>query len=193
MLAHFHYLRKAIQVLTVNGEILARSALSEEQKCILDEVEALLKLTAKVQPLLEGDKYPTISLVAYFLHHIQVQYEKMANDTNLSSSVSTLAQKLLVDFEKRYSKRSEPLFASHIQCKSGQYIGLQTETVLASAFDPCTNHLRPFIPEGEHDFIWKEVLAKMIEIKEAAIGVATAIDNGRPAHAVATSIDNDSG
>ena len=77
MLAHLRYLCKAIQVLTVNGEISA-SDLSEEQKCILDEVEALLKPTAKVQHLLEGDKYPTISLVAYFLHHIRVQYEKMA-------------------------------------------------------------------------------------------------------------------
>jgi hypothetical protein len=53
--------------------------------------------------------------------------------------------------------------------------------------------LHPFIPEAEHDLIWEEVLAKMIEIKEAAIGVATAVDNGHPAHAVATNIDNDSG
>jgi hypothetical protein len=87
----------------VNGEISA-SDLSEEQKRILDEVEALLKPTGKVQRLLEGDKYPTISLVAYFLHHIRVQYEKMAHDTDLSVSVSTLAQKLLADFEKRYLK-----------------------------------------------------------------------------------------
>jgi inactivated superfamily I helicase len=114
MLAHLRYLRKAIQVLTVNGEISAID-LSEEQKCILDESEALLKPTAKVQHLLEGDKYPTISLVAYFLHHIRVvQCEKMANDTNPSSSVSTLAQKLLDDFEKSYLKRNEPVFASHI-------------------------------------------------------------------------------
>jgi hypothetical protein len=97
----------------VNGEISA-SDLSEEQKCVLDEVEALLKPTAKVQHLLEGDKNPMITLVAYSLHHIQAQYEKKADDTNLSSSVSTLAQKLLADFVKHHLKRSEPVFASHI-------------------------------------------------------------------------------
>jgi hypothetical protein len=40
MLAHLCYLCKVIQVLTVNGEISA-SDLSEDQKCILDEVDAL--------------------------------------------------------------------------------------------------------------------------------------------------------
>jgi hypothetical protein len=197
MLARLRYLRKAIQVLTVNGEISA-SDLSDEQKNILDEVELLLKPTAKAQRLLEGEKYPTISLVAYFLYQIRLQYERMTHDLGLSVSVRSLAMKLLDDFEKRYLKRTEPVFAAHVRRESGRYVGLQRETVLASAFDPRTKHLRPFIPENEHDVIWKEVLAMMIEVKEAAVGVATAVDGGGqagqgPAIGVATVIDNDSG
>jgi hypothetical protein len=67
--------------------------------------------------------------------------------------------------------------------------------VLALAFDPVTKHLRPFIPEGEHDMIWKEVLAMMIEVKEAAMCVTTASDIGGHggAVAVATHIATDSG
>jgi hypothetical protein len=103
MLAHLHYLQKAIQVLTVNGEILAMD-LNEEQKRVLDEVKILLKLTAKSQRLLEGNKYPMISLIPSFLHQIRQQYETMATDESLSFPVRSLAQKLLDDFEKCYLK-----------------------------------------------------------------------------------------
>jgi hypothetical protein len=67
--------------------------------------------------------------------------------------------------------------------------------VLASAFDPCTKHLYPFIPDNEHDMIWKDLLAMMIEVKEAAIGVTAAVHNGgqSPAVDVATVINDDSG
>jgi hypothetical protein len=207
MLARLRYLRKAIQVLSVNGEIAARD-LNEEQKRILDEVEVLLKPTAKAQRLLEGEKYPTISLVSYFLHQIRLQYERMAHDTDLelSESVRSLARKLLDDFEKRYLKQSEPVFSSQIRRERGRYVGIQRETVLASALDPRTKHMRPFIPEGEHDAIWKEVLAMMIAVKEAALlAVATSTDEvdgsgqqegGPPAAmigSVTTGVDHDSG
>jgi hypothetical protein len=201
MLARLRYLRKAIQVLSVNGEISARD-LSEEQKHILDEVELLLKPTAKAQCLLEGDKYPMISLVSYFLHQIWLQYERMADDAelDLSESVRSLAQKLLDDFEKRYLKQSEPVFSSQIHRERGRYVGIQRETVLASALDPCTKHLHPFIPEGEHDAIWKEVLAMMIAVKETAIlGVAATQVNGSGQEGptamigVTTGVDHDSG
>jgi hypothetical protein len=180
-------------VLAVNGEILARD-LSDEQKRVLDEVEVLLKPTAKAQRLLEGDKYPTISLVPFFLHRIRHQYETMVTDESLSSPVRSLAKKLLEDFEKRYLKRSEPVFAVQVRRERGRYVGIPRETVLASALDPRTKRLNPFIPEPEHDTIWREVFTMMVDVKEAAVaidtppvytptvGVATAVDDvsGRP-------------
>jgi hypothetical protein len=51
--------------------------------------------------------------------------------------------------------------------------------VLASAFDVCTKHLHPFIPDGEeHDMIWKELLAMMTDAKKAAMSITTVSDIG---------------
>jgi hypothetical protein len=59
--------------------------------------------------------------------------------------------------------------------------------VLASALDPRTKCLHPFIPDHEHDTIWKEVFTLMTEVKEAAISIDT------PVTGVATALDDDSG
>lgn len=188
MLARLRYLRKAIQVLIINEDIAATD-LTPAQYKVLDEVETLLKPTATAQQMLEGEKYPTISLVPYFLHKIRCQYEAMnGNDDSISSPASHLARVLLTDFEKRYLPRTEKVFSTDIRRVSGRYVGMQSQTILASALDPRTKSLRPFIPVTEHTVIWDEVLKLMVAVKEAALvqdgGAATTTiddESGRPA------------
>ena len=168
MLSRLRYLQRAIQVLVVNKSIVATDLTTEQYK-ILEDVENLLKPTAEAQKLLEGEKYPTISLVPFFLHSIRRQYEEMAKDDTKSGAVLNLAGVLLKDFEKRYLSRSEPVFSTEIRRASGRYEGVPSDTIIASALDPRTKNLCPFIPDNEHDSIWNEVLKLMIELKLASM------------------------
>jgi hypothetical protein len=127
--------------------------------------------TATAQELLEGDKYPTISLVPYYLQQIRGQYEAMVNPSDGSiptPSSSHLARVLLADFEKRYLARSEPMFSNDIRRVSGRYVGMQSQTIIASALDPRTKSLLPFIPPAEHKAIWDEVFNLMVAVKGGA-------------------------
>ncbi|KAL3763044.1 hypothetical protein ACHAW5_007333, partial [Stephanodiscus triporus] len=153
-----------------------------DQYEILEDVEKLLEPTAVAQKYLEGEKYPTISLVPFFLHSIRRQYEDMANDDSKSGPVVNLAGVLLKDFEKRYLTRSQPVFSTEIRRAHGRYEGLPADTIIASALDPRTKNLRPFIPDSEHDYIWKELLNLMIQLKIAnapitSVATATAVDS----------------
>ena len=76
--------------------------LSPDQYTKLEDVENLLKPTAGAHKYLEGENYPTISLVPFFLHSIWGQYEDMAKDNTKSVPVLKLEDVLLKDFEKRY-------------------------------------------------------------------------------------------
>jgi hypothetical protein len=185
MLARLRYLRKAIQTLIINTDIAATD-LTPNQYKVLDEVEGLLKPTATAQELLEGDEYPTISLVPYYLDQIRCQYEAMVNPSDGSiptPSTSHLARVLLADFEKRYLARTAPVFSTDIRRVSGRYVGMQSQTIIASALDPRTKSLRPFIPANEHKVIWEEVYKLMVTVKEA--------DSDLGDSAVTTTPDND--
>ena len=194
MLARLHYLRRAIKTLIINEEI-ALTDLTPVQYKVLDEVESLLKPTATAQELLEGDKYPTISLVPYYLHKIRCQYEaieKPSDGSIPSPSSSHLARVLLADFEKRYLPRTTKVFSTEIRRVSGRYVGMQSQTIIASALDPRTKSLRPFIPPAEHEDIWKELVKLMVAVKGEELvmsnsAVATTLDDessGRPAKKV---------
>ena len=166
MLARLRYLRKAISVLIVNEDVAAKNLTADQYK-VLYEVESLLKPTAIAQELLEGDKYPTISLVPYYLQQIRGQYEAMVDPIDGSiptPSSSHLARVLLADFEKRYLPRMEPMFSTDIRRVSGRYVGMQSQTVIASALDPRTKSLLPF-PPAEHAAIWEEVFKLMVKVK----------------------------
>ena len=181
MLSRLRYLRMAIQNLIFNKSITATD-LTQDQYEILEDVEKLLEPTAIAQKYLEGEKYPTISLVPFFLHSIRRQYEDMANDDTKSGPVVNLAGVLLKDFEKRYLTRSEPVFSTEIRRAHGRYEGIPADTIIAAALDPRTKNLRPFIPDSEHDSIWKELLNLMIQHKIAnvpltSVATATAVDS----------------
>lgn len=193
MLSRLRYLRRAIQVLVVNQSVAAID-LTPAQYDIIEDVENLLKPTAEAQRLLEGEKYPTISLVPYFLYSIRRQYEEMAVDYTRSAPILNLCSVLLKDFEKRYLPRSSLVFSTDIRRAGGRYEGIPSDTIIASALDPRTKNLSPFIPEDEHETVWNEVLNLMIRLKGAtdtpsstsvptsSTPVATAVDalSGRP-------------
>ncbi|KAL3759277.1 hypothetical protein ACHAWU_002078 [Discostella pseudostelligera] len=182
MLSRLRYLQRAIQVLVVNESIVATD-LTPDQYEILHDVENLLKPTAEAQKYLEGEKYPTISLVPFFLHSIRRQYKAMAEDNTKSGPVLHLSGVLLQDFEKRYLPRSKPVFSTEIRRASGRYQGIPSDTIIASALDPRTKNLRPFIPDNEHDAIWSEVLNLMVQLRitnmpsSSSVATVTAVDS----------------
>jgi hypothetical protein len=63
----------------------------------------------------------------------------------------------------------------------GRYEGIPADTIVASALDPRTKNLCPFIPDNEHETVWNEVLNLMIQLRmqntpSVAATVATAVD-----------------
>ncbi len=73
------------------------------QKQVLVEVENMLAPIAKIQRSLEGDKYPTISYVPFYVWKTRETLKARAQATdadNLSFSVRQLVQKMLDDIEK---------------------------------------------------------------------------------------------
>ena len=164
MLRRLRILRKAIEGLIATNQI-NKDNLTEQQWLILHEIEEALKPMARAQRFLEGDKYPTASFVPYFLYKIRKTYAKIIDDDATTESTRALAKILLKDFnERRYGDGTQVFFEEVKIGAYNRYVSLHPKIVLASALDPRTKGLSPFIPENDHDQIDDALLDLIVEI-----------------------------
>jgi hypothetical protein len=76
--------------------------LDTEQWVVLEKIEVTLKKIATWQRILEGEKYPTGSLVVSTIHAICAHYVNNLNNEDALEPMKSLIRTILEDFYKRY-------------------------------------------------------------------------------------------
>ena len=170
MLDRLLLLTPSIDALIASGQVKA-TALTSYQKQVLAEVEDLLAPMAKAQKTLEGDKYPTISFVPFFVWKLRENLKARATSPDTTDAISCatkhLAQKMLMDFNNnRYGDGSTVFHHQYVLGNLQQYVSLHKIVVVATFLDPRFKTLHPFILEADKPKIFAYVLELMQEIAE---------------------------
>jgi hypothetical protein len=168
MLKRLCELMPAIDALIIGDQKINVSSLTDDQKKILEEVEKALKPMADAQRILEGDTYPTISLVPFFLYKIRNTFQKYLDSPTTSASVRHLVKVLLADFTNNCYGDGLQILYSDVQIgHRRRYISLHPDVIIATSLDPRMKHLSPFVQSHEEkQEIWGLLLQKM----EASFG-----------------------
>ena len=101
MLKRLRFLKPALMCLHSAKEITC-DMLDTEQWVVLEQIEITLKKIATWQRILEGEKYPTGSLVVSAIYAIRAHYVNILNSEHALEPVKSLTRTLLEDFDKRY-------------------------------------------------------------------------------------------
>lgn len=139
--------------------------LSEEQWDALEDIKALLEPFMIVQKVLEGQKYPTASLVPYLIKKVRDALRKVVNHNRLPA-IRDLASRMMSDPVNGFntywgSGESGTVFDEHQtlggrnRCK-----GCPFPTLIAAALDPRMKGL-PFLDERDRDKVRAAVLVLM--------------------------------
>jgi hypothetical protein len=147
--------------------------LTDEQWDALCDIKALLEPFMVVQKVLEGQKYPTASLVPYLIKKVRDGLEKVALHNRLPA-IRELAFKLLHDGTNGFNTywgSGDPgtIFDEHKTIGTrNRKKGCPFPTLIASALDPRLKHL-PFLDEVDKAKVWAAVLELMIEVQNKII------------------------
>jgi hypothetical protein len=163
MLRRLRELIPAIDALVIGDEKINITRLTDDQKKILEEVEKALQPMAEAQRILEGDTYPMISLVPFFLWKIRSTFQEYVDSPNTSTPVQHLARILLADFNDNcYGDGSQILYSDVQIGHRRRYVSLHLSVVIATALYPRMKHLTPFVQnEDERQCIWDLLSTKM--------------------------------
>lgn len=163
MLRRLRELIPAIDALVIGDEKINITRLTDDQKKILEEVEKALQPMAEAQRILEGDTYPMISLVPFFLWKIRSTFQEYVDSPNTLTPVQHLARILLADFNDNcYGDGSQILYSDVQIGHRRRYVSLHLSVVIATALDPRMKHLTPFVQnEDERQCIWDLLSTKM--------------------------------
>ena len=101
MLKRLRLCKPALLCLRAAGTISCEM-LQDNQWVILEQIEITLQKMATWQRILEGDKYPTGSLVVSAIFAIREHYVNVIACPDTQALVKSLAEILLDDFDKRY-------------------------------------------------------------------------------------------
>lgn len=101
MLKRLRLCKPALLCLHAAGEIKCEM-LDDVQWLVLEQIEITLKKMALWQRILEGDKYPTGSLVVSAIFAIREHYSNVIECPASQEPVKSLTKILLKDFDKRY-------------------------------------------------------------------------------------------
>jgi hypothetical protein len=101
MLKRMRLCKPALVCLHAAGSIQCEM-LNEEQWVVLEQIEITLKKMVLWQWILEGDKYPTGSLVVSAIFSIREHYTNVIECPDTKDPVKHLASILLKDFDKCY-------------------------------------------------------------------------------------------
>mmetsp|Transcript_12832 Transcript_12832/g.25980 ORF Transcript_12832/g.25980 Transcript_12832/m.25980 type:complete len:754 (-) Transcript_12832:39-2300(-) len=162
-------LTPSIDALVASGQVKV-SALTPTQKKVLNEIKDLLSPFASAQKKLEGDKYPTVSMVPYLVWKIRKHLKARAepiDEGQITSSTRQLSQIMYRDFvENRYGDGSTVFHDEYVLGNLQRYISLNKIVLVASFLDPRFKSLHPFVPAADKQKIISYVLSLMASIVE---------------------------
>ena len=152
--------------------------LTDTQWDAICDIKALLEPFMVVQKVLEGQKYPTASLVPYLIKKVRDGLKKVA-DNNRLPAIRDLAAKMLDDGTNGFNTywgSGEPgtIFDEHLtDGNRNRKKGCPFPTLIASALDPRLKHL-PFLDDVDKEKVWSAVLTLMQEVQVKMNGNPTA-------------------
>ncbi len=179
-LKRLRLLKPAIISLVASNEIGCRLP-TEDQWTVLHQIEIALKMVATWQRLLEGDKYPTGSLVVMALFQIRKHYSAVLSSEHTAAPVKNLVKILLKDFdENRYTpvpgQEGKVRFTRDVTTGArNRYLNLHPYMFIAAFLDfRCRIGLKKkwMIPE-QYDDLRDMILELMVDVAKEAIANAT--------------------
>jgi hypothetical protein len=130
--------------------------LSPTHKMVLKDVRIHLHPLAKAQNMLEGEKYPSISLVAYCITYIRKCLVKATTRNDLIPQVRSLGDKMLRDFKQRYGDGSVNYYNPVKIGINIRYVSLHPYHVFAAFLDPRLVH-KDIVNNDEDERDWEDL------------------------------------
>lgn len=171
-LKRLRLLRVAINSLREAEEVDCPS-LTDEQWAVLHQIEIALKMMATWQRLLEGDKYPTGSLVVMAIYQIRAHYVKVLNSEQTEEPVKRLCKILLEDFDERYVQEEghegKVRFSREPETgKGNRYVGVHPSLFIAAYLDPRVRKgLKTWMVPEQFSDLRSLVLDLMVDVAKA--------------------------
>jgi hypothetical protein len=151
----------------IDSNLVNTTPLTSHQEQVLREVEHLLTPIQKAQERLEGDKYPTISTVPFFVWKLRKHLKEHITEPDclsLTPSTRHLANKMYTDYvNNRYGDGSNVFNENYKLGNLQRYVSIHKIALVAAFLDPRFKNLKPFLPEAEHSKVHQYVLAMMQE------------------------------
>ena len=138
--------------------------LSQTHKMVLKDVMVLLHPLSQVQKMLEGEKYATISLVAYCITYIRKCLHKATQPNKLFNPVRLLGIEMKKDFNKRYGDGLVNYYNPVNIGRNNRYISLHPYHVFASFLDPRINHC-DCVRNTEVEQVWLDIKTFSMELQ----------------------------
>ncbi len=171
MLKRLRICKPALIGLVASG-VIKLDLPSDDQWTVLHQIEIVLKMMATWQRLLEGDKYPTGSLLVMAIYQIRKHYVGVLNSSETAAPVKRLTEILLKDFDEcRYTPElgheGKVRFSRKVVTgKRKRYVTAHPYMFIAAFLDPrCRKGLEKawMIPEQYED-LRDLVLDLMIDV-----------------------------
>ena len=147
---------------------------------MLEQIEICLAMMAQWQRILEGEKYPTGSLVVSAVFSICAHFVDIIDSAHTLESVKRLAKILLNDFDKHYHPPGgagnegkvnftpEPVIGA-----ANRYTGVHPYFFIAAFLDPHNKKaLKNMLVPDQYNALQQMILDRMVHV-----GVAWASDN----------------
>ena len=192
--------KEAIISLKAHGEIDCE-LLDDDQWTVLHQIEIALRMMATWQRLLEGDEYPTGSLVVMAAFQIRRHYVDVLNCDATAAPVKELVTILLKDFDEfRYSPpaghEGKVRFAREVETGfRNRYLSVHPYLFIAAFLDfHCRKGLERkwMVPEQYQDLrAW--ILDLMVDVAKEANAKSTDGEDGNEEEAEASSESEEMG
>ena len=169
MLKRLRLLKPALMCLHSAKEITC-DMLETEQWVVLEQIEITLKKIATWQRILEGEKYPTGSLVVSAIYAIRAHYVNILNSEHALEPVKSLTRTLLEDFDKRYHPPADNVGKVKFTEKPetgerNRYTGVHPYFFYAAFLDPSVRKgLRMMMVPVQLEELREMILARMINV-----------------------------
>ena len=176
MISRLIELKDSFQALVQRDVMDEEINLTEEQWDALVDIKALLEPFMIVQKVLEGQKYPTASLVPYLIKKVRDALKKVVNHNRLPA-IRDLASRMTDDPVNGFNTywgtgESGTVFDEHLTLGGrNRRKGCPFPTLIATALDPRLKSL-PFLDEIDREKVCAAVLVLMRKIQVEKIGNA---------------------
>ena len=166
------FLRLAIAALCASGQVKCKN-LYEYQWDVLHQVEMALEPLASAQRILEGESYPTGSLVPYAVHKIMHGFRAMIHDKTTLPCVVSLAKTMLDDFlENRYDFVGGMVkypSSNVVTGRMNRYTTVHQYNFFSALLDPrMKGNLRTIMVIEQYETLVEDLLEVMVMQEEAA-------------------------